>query len=158
MLGGDNMKKTLMILGGIFSVLIILGVVGFIIMAIIGTGLDKESKAYVDDVTPKILSNLNKETLFKYSSDELKNSATSEEIDKIFSFFEKLGKFKEYKGSKGQSYTNIDLVKGKQILGYYTAQADFESEPATISITAIKKDNGWQILNFHINSMALANK
>ena len=152
------MKKTLIILGGIFAVLIIVGVVGFIFMAITGTALDKESKAYVDDVTPKILSNLDKETLFKYSSDELKSSATSEEIDKIFSWFSKLGKFKEYKGSAGSSYVNYIVGKGKQTLGYYTAQAEFENGPATIKIIVIKKDKRWQVLQFNINSMALANK
>ena len=78
------MKKTLMILGGIFAVLILAGVVIFSILAVKGSALDEESKAYVDDVTPIILADLNKETLFQYASDELINSASEEEFDKIF--------------------------------------------------------------------------
>jgi hypothetical protein len=46
------MKKTLMILGGIFAVLLIAGVIGFAIIAMKGNALDEESKAYVDQVTP----------------------------------------------------------------------------------------------------------
>lgn len=58
------MKKALMILGGIFAILIVAGVISFSVLAVKAAALDKESKAYVDEVTPKILANLNKETLF----------------------------------------------------------------------------------------------
>ena len=107
--------------------------------------------------SPIILANLNKETLFKYASDELKNSASPEDVDKIFTWFIKLGQFKEYKGSKGQTNISVTTEKGKQITGVYQAQAEFEKGPATINITAIKKGDKWQVLGFHINSMALAN-
>jgi hypothetical protein len=152
------MKKTLMILGVIFAVLIVAGVTGFSLLAVKGRALDKESKAYVDEVAPVILSNLNKETLFRYASDELKNSASSEQFDKIFNWFGKLGQFKEYKGSNGRANISVTIGKGKQIAGLYEAKAEFESGPATIKITTIKKENGWHIIGFHINSMALANQ
>ena len=152
------MKKTLMILGGIFAILIIVAVIGFSIMAMKGKALDEESKAYVDKVTPIILSDLNKETLFKYASDELKNSASQIEFDKIFNFFTKLGRFKEYKGSMGQANISVTTEKGKQITGRYEAQAEFEKGPATIKITTLKKNDKWQIIGFHINSMALVNE
>jgi hypothetical protein len=152
------MKKTLMILGGIFAALIVAGVIGFSILAVKGNALDEESKAYVDEVTPKILSSLNKDTLFQYASDELKNSASPEEFDKTFSWFGKLGQFKEYKWSKGQANISITKEKGKQITGLYEAQATFENGPATIRITTIKKGDNWQVIGFHINSMALVNE
>ncbi len=151
------MKKTLMILGAIFAVLIVVGIIGFSLLAVKGKALDKESKAYVDEVAPIILSNLNKETLFRYASDELKNSASLEEFDKIFIWFGKLGQFREYKGSSGQANILVTTQKGKQITGRYEAKAEFESGPATIRIATIKKENGWQVMGFHINSMALAN-
>ena len=92
-----------MILGVVFAVLIVAGVICFSLLTVKGKALDKESKAYVDEVAPIILSNLNKDTLFRYASDELRNSASSEEFDKIFNWFSKLGQFKEYKGSSGQA-------------------------------------------------------
>ena len=152
------MKKILMILGGIFAFLVIAGVIAFSVIAIKGAALDKESKAYVNEVTPKILANLNKENLFQYASDELKNSASPEEFDKIFNWFAKLGQFKEYKVANGQANISITTERGKQITGVYEAQAEFEKGPATIKITVIKKGNNWQVISFHINSMALANK
>ncbi|UCF42799.1 MAG: hypothetical protein JSV99_09445 [Planctomycetota bacterium] len=152
------MKKTLMILGGIFAVLIVLGVIGFGVLAVKGTALDEESRAYVDEVTPRILANLNKETLFQYASDELKSAASEEEFEKIFDFFAKLGQFKEYKGSSGQANISVTTGEGKQITGIYEAQAEFEKGPATVKIKTIKKGDSWQILGFHITSMAMLNE
>ena len=152
------MKKTLMILGGIFGGLIIVGVIGFVLLAIKGTSLDKESKAYVDQVSPVILANLNKETLFQYASEDLKNAAPAEEFEKIFDWFGKLGQFKRYNGSKGQATMLLTTKSKGRITAYYEAQAEFESGPATVTITTIKEGNDWRIIGFHINSMALANK
>ncbi|MHC4149868.1 MAG: hypothetical protein ACYSR5_10335 [Planctomycetota bacterium] len=152
------MKKTLMILGGIFASLIVIVVIAFSVLAVKGAVLDKESKAYVDKVTPIILTNLSKETLFKHASDELKNSASPEEFDKIFNWFAKLGQFKEYKGSSGGVNISVTTARGKQITGRYQAQAEFENGPATIKITTIKKGDNWQVIGFHIDSMALVNK
>jgi hypothetical protein len=152
------MKKILMVLGGIFVFLIIAGAIGIYILDVKGTALDKESKAYVDEVTPKILASLNKETLFQYASDELKKTASGEEFDKVFNWFTKLGQFKEYKGAKGQANMSATSERGKQITGYYEAQAEFEKGPATVKITIIKKGDNWQILGFRIESMALLNK
>jgi hypothetical protein len=98
------MKKTLMILVGLFVCLILAGVIGLSLLFVKGGALDKESKAYVDDVTPKILANLSKETLFLYASDELKRTATPEDFDKIFKLFAKLGQFKQYRGKRPGSY------------------------------------------------------
>ncbi len=147
-----------MILGSVFAVLIVLGVIGFAVLNIKGTALDKESKAYVDDVTPKILADLNQETLFLYASDELKNSASPEDFEKIFNWFGKLGRFVEYKESKGQSNISVTIQNGKQIKAYYEAQAEFETGPVTVAVAAIKKGDNWQLIGFKIISMALVNQ
>lgn len=151
------MKKILMVLGGIFAGLIVLGVIGFGVLAVKGTSVDKESRAYVDEVTPIILANLNKETLFQYACDELKNAASEEEFDKIFAFYGKLGQFKEYKGSSGEATISVTTGEGKQIRGVYEAQAEFENGPATVKIKTIKRGDTWQIIGFHITSKAMLN-
>ncbi len=152
------MKKILMTFGGIFIVLIVVGIIGFCVLFVKGAALDEQSKAYVDKVTPTILANLNKETLFQYASVELKNSASQEEFDEIFNWFAKLGQFKEYKGSSGQANISVTTERGKQITGIYQAQAEFENGPATITVTAIKKGDDWQIMGFNITSMALVDE
>ena len=146
----------MLILGVIFAVLIIAGVITFSVLAVKAIALDKESKAYVDEVTPKILANLTKETLFQYASSELKNSASPEDFDKLFNWFDKLGQFKEYKGSNGQAVISFTTERGKQTTGVYQAQVEFESGPATVKITTIKKGESWEIMGFHLNSMSLA--
>ena len=150
------MKKALIVLGGIFGVLIVAGVIGLSILVVKGSALDEESKAYVDDVTPIILANLNQETLFQFASDELKNSASQGDFDKIFKWFRTLGKFVEYKDSTGQANISVTTQNGEKITAYYEAQAEFEAGPATIKVTAIKKGESWQVIGFNITSMALA--
>jgi len=152
------MKRFLIILGSIFAVLIVAGVTGFSILVVEGTSLDRESKAYIDDVTPKILADLNQDTLFLYASNELKNSAAPGDFEKIFNWFEKLGRFVEYKGSKGQCNISITAQNGKQITAYYEAQVEFENGPATVAVTTIKKADTWQLIGFKIISMALVNQ
>lgn len=151
------MKKIFIILGGIFALLIVAAVIGFSYLAIEGRTLDQDSKAYVDRVTPEILSSLDRNTLFRYASDELKNSASAEEFDKIFKWFGKLGRFEQYRGSSGQASISVTADQGKKITGVYEAQAEFENGPATVIVTVIKKADAWEVLGFRINSMALAN-
>ena len=147
------MEKRLMIFGGIFVVLIVAGVIGFCLLFVKGTALDEEGKAYIDKVTPIILANLNKETLFKYASEELKDAPFQ---DALFDLFAKLGQFKEYKGSNGQTNISVTTTKEKQITGLYQAEAEFENGPATITIKTIKNGDDWQIIGFNISSKALA--
>jgi len=151
------MKKGTKIVVWILACLILTGAIGVYLLVVKAMSLDKESKEYVDEVTPKILENLNQETLFQYASDELKKSATQEEFDKIFKFFGKLGKFKEYRDSKGGANISITTGRGKQITAAYEAHAEFENGPAVIKVAIIKKNDKWQVVGFHINSMALAN-
>ena len=48
--------------------------------------------------------------------------------------------------------------KGKQVTGLYEASAEFEKGPATIKITTIRKGDKWQVMGFHISSIALVNE
>jgi hypothetical protein len=147
-----------MALGGVFAVLLVVAVIGLIILASKGNALDKESKGFVDLVVPKILTDLSKDILFQYASDELKGSATGEEFDRMFHWFGQLGKFKEYKESKGQAKMFVSPQSGKQITGEYVAQAEFENGPATIIVNTIKTAGKWQIKGFRINSMVFVPK
>ncbi len=149
------MKKILIALGGIFIVIVIVAVIGFTFLAIKGCALDEEGKAYVDEVVPIILTDLNQTTLFKYATPELKESATQEEFEKLFKWFKHLGQFKEYKDSAGQATISYTVNKGKLIYAEYVAQVEFETGPATVFVAAVKRNGKWFIHGFHINSKAL---
>ncbi len=152
------MKKLLQILGGIFAVLIVVAVIGFVVIARKGNALDKESKEYVDRVTPEILSSLSKDKLFEYANDELKTSGTDEQFQKMFAYFGKLGAFKKCGESKGQARIFVTPKTGERITGEYIAQADFEKGPATIKIATVKTQGKWYIWGFHIDSMVFADQ
>lgn len=150
------MKKFLTILGGIFVVLIVVVVVGFFVLNYFGTGLDEESKLYVDSNLPQIINDWGVEELISRASPELMKVAPKEKIENLFNAFsERLGPLKEYKGSNGQVNISVTTQKGKVITGAYVAEAIFEKAPATIQFRIIKHDNQWQILEFRVNSEAL---
>ena len=150
------MKKFFSILGGIFAVLIVAAVVGFFILNYFGTGLDEESKEYVDSTLPQIIQNWDVDELINKASPELLQVAPKEKIEELFIMFsERLGPVKEYKGSNGQSNMSVTTQEGKVITGAYVAEAIFEKAPATIQFRIIKHDNQWQILEFRVNSDAL---
>ena len=130
-------------------------VVGIAVVAVKGTALDKESKAYVDKVVPIICADLRTETLSRYASKELLASATPEEFEKIFAWFKKLGKFKEFKESSGQANMSYTTQAGKSITGQYVAQVEFETGPAQVVIVTVKTGDAWKIQMFKINSPAL---
>lgn len=144
-----------MIFGGIFLVLTVMAAIAFVVLAIKGSALDKESKAYIDEVVPEICSDLRMWTLSKYASPELLNSALPAEQEKIFNAFKKLGQFKEYKESRGDAKLFYTTQDGKAITAEYTAQVEFESGPAQVNVSLIKKGDQWKIRGFRINSPAL---
>jgi hypothetical protein len=149
------MKKTFMILGGVFVVLIVAAAIGIGIVAVKGSALDKESKAYVDRVVPIICADLNADTLSKYASKELLASATPEEFEKIFTWLKKLGAFKQFKESSGQANMSYTTQNGKSITGRYVAQVEFEAGPAQVNIVTVKTGDEWKVQMFRINSSAL---
>ncbi|PLY05111.1 MAG: hypothetical protein C0625_13840 [Arcobacter sp.] len=148
------MKKILMVLGGIFLVFVIAGIIGFTLLAKKGDALDEQSKTYVEKVVPEILSDLRPATLLKYSSSELIDSANKDEIDKLFKWYGKLGKYKQMGDVVGGSNINYSQEKGKVVSAQYQINTEFETGPATIILVLIQRDDKWQIYNFKINSKA----
>jgi hypothetical protein len=54
-------------------------------------------------VFPKILTNLRKDTLLVYASEDFKTTVQPEELDKLLTWFRKLGAFRMYNGAQGQA-------------------------------------------------------
>ncbi len=100
-LGENNMKKILIILGSIFAILILVGVIGFSVLAVKGTALDEESKQYAEDAIVSIISGWDKQEIIKRASPEFIAAATEEGLDKVFGFYRKLGELREYKNCEG---------------------------------------------------------
>lgn len=146
------MKKALMVLGGIFSVILVVGVIGFVFIATKGKTLDRESKEYVDVAVPAIVSQWNQQELLNRVSPEFMEATKDGDLDKLFTMFSKLGAFQKYNGAEGQANISVTSKNGKVTTAAYVAKADFEKGPAEIQVTLIKHADKWQILGFRINS------
>lgn len=146
------MKKTLMILGGVFLVIIVLGIVGVTILAVKGRALDKESKQYVDAAVPAIVSGWDITEIQKRASPEFKAAVKAEDLEKLVGMFRRLGKLKAYNGAKGDANISVTSQHGKVISAAYIASADFDTGPAEIKMSLIKHGDQWQLLGLHINS------
>jgi hypothetical protein len=146
------MKRLLILLGAIFLIVIVLVVAGIGTAVVKGSSLDKESKAYVDSAVPIIVSNWDEQELLNRASPEFSQAVSKEDLDKLYGMFRKLGHFRTYQVSEGQSYLSFTSQNGKSITAAYTAKATFDTGPATIKVTLVKHGDRWQILGFHIDS------
>jgi len=150
------MKRILVVLGGIFAFILLVGIIGFLVLNFFGRRLDKESKAYVDEVIPIIATSWNSKDLLDRASPELIQVAPTEKIESLFhAFSEKLGPLREYKGSRGDAKLGFTPQMGKITTADYVAEAIFEKAPAKINVRTILHNGTWQILQFYVNSEAL---
>ena len=146
------MKKLLMILGGVFLVLLVLGVAGIAIVAVKGNALDKESKQYVDAAIPAIVSGWDITEIQNRASPEFKTAVKDEDLEKLVRMFRRLGKFKTYNGAKGEANISATIRDDKTISAAYVATALFDTGPAEINMSLIKHGTQWQLLGLRINS------
>ena len=153
---GSWLKKILMIFGAVFAALIMVAIAGVAVFAYLGTGLDRESKTYVDLAVPAIAGNWEAGELDSRKSAELRAIIKPGEVEKFFSVLQtRLGRLKQYKGARGGSFVGYDLKKGKVVTARYVAQADFEQGRAEILLSLVKRDGDWQITEFRVNSPQL---
>jgi exoribonuclease R len=144
------MKKFLVILGAIFLALILLAVAFFVRSAIEGTKLDNESKAYVDQAIPAIVSSWNEQELWSRISPEFQRATRFSDVEQFFQSLKKLGKLKEHKGSQGQAVISRILGKGTTISANYVIEAEFEAGSAKIFVRLIKYGDQWEIASFRV--------
>ncbi len=149
------MKKLLVAVGVVLLCVIVTGVAGFSIISYRCVKLDKSSKAYIDEVIPRIISSWNSQELISRASPEFLNDVPKEKLDNLFKWFSaRLGTLKIYAGSKGSSFIKIS-PSGKIEIASYVAQSVFEKGEAQIKIDVIQHNNKWQMLGFYVNSPAL---
>ncbi len=152
------MKKFFIVLGCIFLALIV--IVGALIafVAVRGTRLDKESKAYADAAIPAVVKTWSEKALLDRASPEFKKAVTIQEVDRLFRWVSELGRLKNCAPAEGHALMSATTEYGKRITADYDARATFEKGEANIHLTLIKHGDSWQIMGFHVNSPALLPK
>jgi hypothetical protein len=149
------MKKFLLVLGSIFLVIILLVLGGIAFVAIRGSGLDKESKAYADAAIPPIVSTWSEKALLDRASPEFKQAVTVDELDRLFRWFSSLGRLQNCAPAEGHALMSSTTQTGNRITADYDSKGKFDKGEANIHLTLIKHGDAWQILGFKVNSQAL---
>lgn len=149
-------KKILQILGAVFGLLILCIACFAGYVAYKGGMLDGSSKAYVDAAVPAIVSQWSEEELTARAAPQLMESATPDQLHRLFKGVGRLGAMKEYCGAQGQSNVFVSPTKGKTVSATYIACAKFENGDARIQMVLLKdKDDHWKIAGFRVDSPAL---
>jgi hypothetical protein len=149
------MKKFLIVLGSIFLAIVVLGAIGIAFVAVRGTALDKESKAYADSAIPAIVTTWSEKELLDRASPEFKKAVTMDQLDRLFRAFAIVGQLQKCEPAQGQALISATTQTGKMISAQYTAKATFQKGEAAIKLGLIKHGDQWQILSFHVDSPAL---
>ncbi len=149
------MKKFFIVLGSIFLALVVLGGIGIAFVAIRGTALDKESRAYADSAIPAIVTGWSEKEVLDRASPEFKKAVTIDQLDRLFRWVSGLGQLQKCEPAQGQAIMSATTQSGKVTSGQYTAKATFEKGEASIKLELIKHGDQWQILSFHVDSPAL---
>ena len=143
-----NMKQIFVVVGITFSLCIVVGVAGFIYLSQVGSRLDTDSKAYVDDIIPRIAAHWDSQVMIDESSPALLKVAPDEQISKLCAVLkDSLGPLKEYKGALGEARVEI-TPHGKVTTAQYVVHAAFIKKDATFNVGLILEAGKWRLLEF----------
>ena len=149
------MKKILMALGVIFIGLILVGAIVYFGFYYYTSRLDKEARAYIDEVIPIIVASWNSEELINRASPEFLQAVPAEKVELLFNVFSKqIGRLKEYKGATGRIKIRLSPTGNPIIIADYLAEAVFEKAPAKIKIQMVRRNDKWQIVGFLVQLKA----
>ena len=117
------MKKFFVVLGLVFAGLLLIGVVGLGIVAYIGRGLDQDSKRFVDDEVPRIVTKWDVREFINHVSPEFVQTVSPEKLGGLFLLLsDRLGPLKEYQDSQGEAGIKISPMGSKTITATYVAR------------------------------------
>jgi hypothetical protein len=145
-------KKFLIGCGALSLILVVIGAIGFAILAYRGTHLDRESSAYADAALKAICTDWSEKALLDRASPEFKQATPIDQLDGYFGQYAKLGHLQSAEPMKGQAGIFYDQRTGKRIQGQYSTKAQFENAEATITLSLLKHGDQWQIAGMHVDA------
>lgn len=148
------MKTFFSIAGGIFLVIIVLGV-GFVGYGMYqGRDLDASSKAYVEANVPVVLRTWSEDELLKRAAPQLLSvlQAQPEQLHQVFQKLSALGALRSFYDVKGEATMAYTLKNGLVVTAAYVAQAKFEHGDGQVTIRLIRLSGAWKLLMLNVNS------
>ena len=156
--GSRHILRKIFIGLGVLFLLTIVGInISFINLFNYGANFDKESKAFVDQEVPAIISSWNEQKLISNADPKLLKVTSPDKIHQLLVYLSShLGTMTKYNGSQGQAavITNNGVTTTS---ADYAANADFQKGSADITITLLQHpdDKKWYIIRFHVGSPTL---
>jgi hypothetical protein len=145
-------KKFLIGCGALSLILLVIGMIGFAILAYRATQLDKESSVYADAALKVIATDWSEKALLDRASPEFKQTTPIDQLDGYFRQYAKLGHLQSAEPMKGQAGISYFPATGKRIQGLYSTKAQFDNAEATVTLGLIKHGDQWQILSIHVDA------
>lgn len=149
------MKKLAIILGSLFSVIVI-------VVAIVNIYSWHKSRQYQDTAVPYIkavipeISKWDMNSLKGHMAPKVLEQTTDEKFTKVIGFFSKLGGLKSFDNPDFvKAYTGSNPEEGTQTIVTYTVEAVYENGDAEITLALLESGSSFKIYKFHIRSIAL---
>lgn len=137
---------------GVIAALLVVAVVTILtVLAIKGTGLDKESKAYAEASAVAIATDLTFQEFVTRESPELAAASRPAQLNELYNAFRRLGPYKSNGGCKGDSNMSYVLGRPTAITAVYSCNLTFEQGPATFKLSLIKHGGFWKLAGFSLN-------
>jgi len=140
-------------LGPTLGLLVILTAVTIVFLTLRGPGLDRESHAFVDCAVPAITSTWDEQSLISRATPELLGD-NRQQLDAQFTRYKQLGRLRDYDGAIGDSDFAV-TPRGLKVTGHYRASAKFDSGPADLKVSLVKRSGDWLIDDFRVESPLL---
>jgi hypothetical protein len=150
------MRNLLAGAGGLFVLLIAVGV-GLGIWTIRSADHGpKSARAYVDEAVPAITAHWDSNELTTRAAPALLRVTDAGKLKVLFVWLSTLGPLQAYQGASLQGTAVQTSPAGTITTTRYLASAHYEHGDARIDVLLIRDGALWQILGFHVNSAALA--
>jgi hypothetical protein len=149
------MRKVLTWIGGATLLILVIGVGGFIALAVQGSRLDTEARLYADGAVRPVVSPWNVQALTERAAPELLANTKPQQLTALFQWLKTLGALKDVEPCGGQTRLDVNTSRGRTLTGQYTCRAQFQGGQATIEMLLVKRSNAWRIAGFHVTSPAL---
>jgi hypothetical protein len=150
------MRTVLTGLGAVFALLLLGGVgLGVWTFASVERG-GQSARAYVDAAVPAITGHWDVDELTARADPALLRQTDDGKLKLLFVWLSTLGPLQTYQGAAMQStYVQSITGSGTATTARYIATARFAHGDARIDLIVVRRDAGWHILGFHVNSDAL---
>jgi hypothetical protein len=146
------MRKFFFVLGICCACVIAVAAAGFGYLAFLGSGLDKESKAYAESAVVSVTSHWDPQALDKLASPTLTHAASADQMRSMFDWFSTLGPLAASKGCTGSSAVFASVGQPSRTTAQYICEARYQQGTATVQLSLIKTDKAWMVEGFRVNS------